>query len=293
DLRFPNDRECLDAIKDLLSYLPSNWKEDAPIFETKDHPDRMTDDLLDIVPSVPSKPYDMHKVIHSIVDNGRFFEIKPEFAREMIVGFGRLNNRTVGIVANQPMVLAGSLTVDSSDKQTRFMRFCDSFNIPIILLVDTPAYLPGKNQEHKGIIRHGAKVLYALAEATVPRIAVVLRKCYGGGALGMGLVPGMGTDRVYFWPIGETGVLGAEASVELFFGKEIKAAQNPQEMREQMIKDFVEKYSSPMREASVDWAIEDVIEPGATRKVLIRDLEFLAKKKRGSRFAKWHGNIPM
>ncbi|MFH0811805.1 MAG: acyl-CoA carboxylase subunit beta, partial [Pseudomonadota bacterium] len=212
DRRFPTEKECLDNIKELLGYLPSNMNEKPPVEEMNDDPDRLNDDLVNIVPSLSSKPYDMHKVIYSLVDRGRFFEIKPEFAGEIITGFGRLNNQVVGIVANQPMVRAGSLTFDSSDKQARFMRFCDCFNIPIILLVDTPAYLPGSAQEHKGIIRHGAKVLYALCEATVPRIVVVLRKSYGGGNLGMGIVPGMGTDLVYYWPIVEVGVLGAEAS---------------------------------------------------------------------------------
>ena len=293
DGRFSSDEECLDGIKELLSYLPSNMDEKPPLIEMGDNQDRLNDDLLNIVPPSPSKPYDMHKLICSVVDNAQFFEIKPEFAGEMIVGFGRLNNQVVGIVANQPMVRAGSLTVDSSDKQTRFMRFCDCFNIPIILLVDTPAYMPGSAQEHKGIIRHGAKVLYALCEASVPRIALILRKCYGGGNLGMGVVSGMGTDMVFYWPIVEVGVLGPDASVELFFGGEIRKSENPDEMRKKRLTEYVEKYSNPMREASANWGIDDVIEPRETRKVLIQALRFLSTKKRIQGPPKHHGNIPM
>jgi acetyl-CoA carboxylase carboxyltransferase component len=294
DGRFSNDKECLDKIKDLLSYLPQNTNEEPPVSQMNDDRERMNDDLADIVPSYAYKPYDMHKVIYSLVDEGRFFEIKPEFAGEMIVGFGRMDNFTVGIIANQPMVRAGSLTVDSSDKQTRFIRFCDCFNIPIILLVDTPAYMPGSVQEHKGIIRHGAKVLYALCEATVPRIVVVLRKSYGGGNLGMGVVPGMGTDLIYYWPIVEVGVLGANASVELYFGEEIRNAANPQELKQQKLNEFSEKYSNPMREVSANWAITDIIEPRETRMVLIKALKVLRTKQRTERYPnKRHGNIPV
>ena len=293
DRRFPDDKECLDGIRELLNYLPSNMNEKPPLVEIGDDPERLDDNLVNIVPLSPSKPYDMHKIIYSLVDNGQFFEIKPEFAGEMIVGFSRLNNQVVGIVANQPMVRAGSLTVDSSDKQARFMRFCDCFNIPIILLVDTPAYMPGSSQEHKGIIRHGAKVLYALCEATIPRIVLVLRKSYGGGNLGMSVVAGMGTDLVYYWPIAEVGVLGAEASVELFFGKEIKESDNPEEMRKKRLKEYIEKYSNPMREVSANWGIDDIIEPRETRRVLIRGLKLLSTKERSQKHPKRHGNIPM
>jgi len=293
DKRFPGEKECLDGIKELLRYLPSSSHEHAPVDKIDDSPERINDDLLKIIPAAPNSPYDMHKVIYSILDGGRFFEIKPEFAGEMIVGFGRLDGQAVGIVANQPMVRAGSLTVDSSDKQARFMRFCDSFNIPIILLVDTPAFMPGKAQEHAGIIRHGAKVLYALCEATVPRIGVIVRKAYGGGTLGMGVVPGMGTDLVYSWPTAESGVLGVEASVMLYFGKEIAEAENPEEMRRQKIEEFSDRYSNPVRDASSNWSIIDIIEPKETRKVLIKGLKFLETKKRDVGIRKRHGNIPL
>lgn len=293
DRRFPSEKELLDGIKDLLSYLPPNMKEKPPIVEMNDEPEREDDDIQKIVPAHPFLPYDMHKIINKILDKGQFYEIKPEYAGEIIVGFGRLNNQTVGIVANQPTVKAGSLTVDSSEKQARFMRFCDSFNIPIILIVDTPAYMPGKEQEHKGIIRHGAKVLYALCEATVPRIVVIVRKSYGGGNLGMGVIPGMGSDMIYYWPIVEVGVLGAAASVELFFGKEIRAAEDPDEMRKQKLKEYTEKYASPMREVSGNWGIDDVIEPKETRKILIKGLKLLETKKKYNKYPKHHGNIPL
>jgi len=293
DGRFENEKRCLDGIKDLLRYLPQNAKEKPPIVETGDDPNRFNEELERIVPSAPNKPYDMHKVIYSIVDNGEFLEIKPEFAGEIIVGFARLNGRVVGVVANQPMIRAGCLTVDSSDKQTRFLRFCDCFNIPIILLVDTPAYLPGSAQEHKGIIRHGAKVLYALCEASVPRIAVVLRKCYGGGNLGMGVMPGYGTDLVYYWPIVEVAILGAEASVELYFGEEIRHSEDPEQTRQKRLGEFLENYSNPMREVSANWGIDNIIEPRETRRTLIQGLSFLSTKMRPSKLSKRHGNIPV
>jgi len=293
DGRFASDQECLDKIKELLSYIPSNTHRAPPIIQMDDDRERLNDDLVNILPNSPSKPYDMHKVIYSLIDKGQFFEIKPEFAGEIIVGFGRLDNHVVGFVCNQPMVRAGSLTVDGSDKQTRFIRFCDSFNIPIVLLIDTPAYLPGSSQEHKGIIRHGAKVLYALCEATVPRIAIVLRKSYGGGNLGMGIIPGLGTDLVYFWPGVEAGVLGAEASVELFFGKEIKNSDNPEETKEKRLLEYINKYSNPIREISLSWWINDIIEPQETRKVLIMGLNYLSTKKRPPKIDKRHGNMPV
>ena len=216
DLRFKNEKECFTGIRKLMSFLPQNNDKNVPFVETGDDKDRLDEGIAAIIPEASNKAYDIHRVINRLVDNGEFFEIKPEFAGEIVVGFSRLGGETVGIVANQPMVRAGSLTVDSSDKEARFIRFCDAFNIPIIMLIDTPAYMPGSAQEHKGIIRHGAKVLFALCEATVPRIGVVLRKSYGGGNLGMGITPGMKVDFTFYWPSAEAGVLGAQQSVELF-----------------------------------------------------------------------------
>lgn len=292
DLRTESEDACLQKIRDLLGYLPSNHNDAPPRVDLGDDPDRLEDGLAGIVPSNPYFAYDIHKVIYLLVDKGIFYEVKPEFAPEMVVGFGRLNGRSVGIVANQPMHRAGSLTADSSVKQARFIRFCDSFNIPIVLLVDTPAYMPGRQQEHAGIIRHGAKVLYALCEATVPRIAVVLRKAYGGGNLGMGIIPGLGTDIIYFWPTVEMGVLGARQSVELFYGREIMNAENSEEFRDRKLKEFMEKYANPLYEISNNWYIDDIIEPRETRRALIKGFEMLSSKKMIRR-PKRHGNIPL
>ena len=293
DKRFANEKKLLDGIKKLLSFLPANMHEKPPGLPMNDDPARLCEGIEKIIPAASNKPYNMLKIIDQIVDSNDFFENKPEFAAEIITGFGRLDNKTVGIIANQPMVKAGSLTTDSSDKQARFIRFCDCFNIPIILLVDTPAYMPGKKQEHSGIIRHGAKVLYALCEAGVPRIAMILRKAYGGGNLGMGVIPGMGTDIVYYWPLVEVGVLGANASVELHYGKEIRGADDPKAVRKEKLKEYTEKYSNPLREISANWGIEDIIEPRETRKVLIRGLNFLSTKERVPKQPKHHGNIPL
>ncbi|MBN2283592.1 MAG: acyl-CoA carboxylase subunit beta [Deltaproteobacteria bacterium] len=294
DGRFPGERELLDAVKELLTYLPQNADESPATIDAGDDPERSTEELIDIVPSSSSRAYDVRKAVSCIVDGGRFFEIKAEFAPEVVVGFARLGGMAVGIVANQPRVLAGCLTVDSSDKQTRFMRFCDCFNIPLIMLVDTSAYLPGKDQEQKGLIRHGAKVLYALCESTVPRIGLVMRKAYGGGNLGMGVIPGQtGTDMLYYWPTAELGVMGAQASVELYFGDAIAKAENPEEMREQLLSAYRERYANPLREASANPFINDVIEPRDTRRALIRSLRFLSTKRRPPRYPKRHGNMPV
>jgi acetyl-CoA carboxylase carboxyltransferase component len=205
---------------------------------SNDNPERKIDTLSKIVPEDPRKPFDMHRVIKEVVDDGDFFEIKPEFAGEIIVGFARLDGHPVGVIANQPMVRAGCMTVDSSDKQSRFIRFCDAFNIPIVSFVDTPAYLPGKDQEYAGIIRHGAKVLYAWCEAIVPKIAVIVRKAYGGGTLAMGLKAGLGTDFIFPWPIAEEGAMGAEPSVEILFAKEISEAADPEAVKAEKIKEY-------------------------------------------------------
>jgi acetyl-CoA carboxylase carboxyltransferase component len=254
-----------------------------------DPPDRSCEALHDFVPMAPNEAFDMHDVIETIVDNRDFLEVKKEFAGEIIVGFGRMDGRTVGIVANQPMVCAGALTADSSDKQARFIRFCDCFNIPLLMLVDTPAYMPGSDQEHAGIIRRGAKVLYALCEATVPRITLVLRKAYGGGNLGMGVLPGLGTDLVLYWPIMETGILGAEQSVMLLYGKE---AGNDSAWLNRKLEEYRETYANPIYDASSNINVEDVITPAETRAYLIRAFRMLATKE-AVRPRKRHGNIPL
>jgi acetyl-CoA carboxylase carboxyltransferase component len=290
--RVKTEEECFKKIRKLLSFLPLNNSESPPWKDTADDPNRCDDSLAEIVPADPSKSYDMHRIIESIADNGDLFEVKAEFAQEIIVGFIRLDGYPVGVVANQPLVRAGSLTINSSNKQARFVRFCDAFNIPIVLLVDTPAYLPGLEQERGGIITHGAKVLYALCEAVVPRVAVIIRKAYGGGSLGMGVVPGMGTDFIFDWPIAEQAVMGAEQTVDLFYGDEIAKSDKPQQLREQMIKQYAERYANPFFEASIHTHIKDIIEPRDTRRQLIRSLKLLRGKK-VTRQPKRHGNIPL
>ena len=293
DLRLPTEQICFDYVKELISYLPSSCEEDPPQYQSGDDPNRMDDHLADIVPSQTNVPFDMREVIKVILDNNRYFEIKPEFAREMTVGFGRLDGKTVGIVGNNSIVMAGSLTVDCSDKQARFIRFCDCFNIPLIFFVDTSAYLPGSDQEHKGIIRHGAKVLYALCEATVPRIAVIIRKAYGGGNLGMGVIPGLNTDLVYNWPIAEAGILGPKQAVNLFYANDIMTAENPEKVFEEKLKEYQALAGSPFRMANDNIFLEDMIEPRETRRVLINGIKMLKNKEQRAVLPKKHGNIPL
>ena len=292
DFRVKSEQECMQGIKRLLSFLPSNWREKPAWKDTGDDPERFTHALGEIVPAKQTRGYDMNKVIKEIVDSGDFLEVKPEFADEIIVGFARLDGHTVGIVANQPMVRAGCMSVDSSDKQARFIRFCDAFNIPIVLLVDTPGYLPGKNQEYAGIIRHGAKVLYALSEATVPKVAILIRKVYGGAALGMGILPGFGTDLIFAWPTAEVGPMGAEQAVALFYAKDIKAADNPEEFRAARVKEYAEQYADPLSLVSEATYVQDIIEPGETRRCLIRSLRLIGTKKIET-VPKRHGNMPL
>ena len=293
DLRLKSEQECFAAIKKLLSFLPLSNREPPPAVETGDDMNRICEDLAGVVPESPSSAYDMRKVITHLADNADFFEIKPEFAGEIVVGFSRLGGHTVGFVANQPMVRAGSLTVDSSDKEARFIRFCDAFNIPLIMLIDTPAYIPGSAQEHQGIIRHGAKVLFALCESTVPRIGIVLRKSYGGGNLGMGITPGMKADFTFYWPSAEAGVLGAQQSVELFYADEIAKAEDKEKFRAEMVRQYRERYANPILGASSNLYVEDVIDPAETRRVLIHTLRFLRTKSRDAGLPKRHGNIPL
>lgn len=292
DFRVKNEKECMQGIRRLLAFLPSNWRERPSKIDGGDDPERFTDALGEIVPAQPTQGYDMHKVIKEIVDNGDFVEVKEEFASEIIVGFARMEGSTVGVIANQPMVRAGCMTVDSSRKQARFIRFCDAFNIPIVLLVDTPGYLPGKAQEHAGIIHHGAKVLYALSEATVPKLAVLMRKVYGGAALGMGILPGFGTDLVFAWPTAEVGAMGAEQAVELFYADDIKQAEKPEEFRAQKVKEYNELYADSLALASQVTYVQDIIEPRETRRCLTRSLQLIQDKKLEP-YPKRHGNMPL
>ncbi len=284
--------ECLTSIRRLLSFLPQNNLEEPPWVETDDPPDRRLDELCNIVPVNPSVAFDMRKVIRSLVDREDFFEIKQDFSPEIIVGFGRLNGGTVGIIGNQPEYLSGSLTVDSSDKFARFVRFCDCFNIPIILLVDVPGYLPGIDQEHRGIITHGAKVLYALCEAAVPKVSVVIRKCYGGGMLAMGGHKALRIDQAFGWPTAELAPMGAEAAANVLYREEIRTAENPEKRRKELLDRYREEHANPIRAANKRF-LDDVIEPGETRIRLIQALELLSRKKDDPHPGKKHGNIPL
>jgi methylmalonyl-CoA decarboxylase subunit alpha len=285
-----NDAECIRTIQKLLGYLPANSSEAPPVVETGDDSERIDDSLEQIVPADFKKSYDMHAVIERIVDAGSFLEVLPRFAANIIVGFARMEGGTVGIVANQPRFKAGCLDVDASDKASRFIRFCDCFNIPLINLVDVPGYFPGVAQEHAGIIRHGAKMLYAYSEATVPKITLALRKEYGGAVMGMCCV-GMGVDLMLAWPIAQLVVLDTTAAVDLIFRKEIQSAANPQEYRQQKIEEYDFKYSNPFHAAS-NMLVNTVIRPRETRPQLIRALRMLKNKERPAP-NKRHGNIPL
>jgi acetyl-CoA carboxylase carboxyltransferase component len=284
--------DCLLAARRFLGFLPGNNLEDPPYVETGDSPTRRMDEASQVVPVDPSIAFDMHEVIQMFVDNGDFFEIEPDFAAELIVGFGRLAGSTVAIFANQPLQLAGSLTVDSSDKFARFMRFCDAFNIPCLLFVDVPGYFPGIDQEHRGIISHGAKVLYALCEATVPKISVVIRKCYGGGMLAMGGHKSLRIDQAFGWPTAELATMGADAAVNVLYKEELREAADPQATRARLLAQYREEHANPVRAANKRF-LDDVIEPGATRVRVIQALELLSRKKDDSLPAKKHGNIPL
>jgi acetyl-CoA carboxylase carboxyltransferase component len=284
-----SDAECILTIQALLSYLPSNCTQSPPVVDSGDDPEGY-DTLEAIVPANFKKSYDMHAVIERIVDKGSFLEVLPRFAANIIVGFARMEGATVGIVANQPRIKAGCLDVDASDKAARFIRFCDCFNIPLINLVDVPGYFPGVAQEQAGIIRHGAKMLYAYSEATVPKITLALRKEYGGAVMGMCCV-GMGVDLMLAWPIAQLVVLDTTAAVDLIFRKEIQSAENPESYRQQKIAEYDYTYSNPYHAAS-NMLVDSVIRPRDTRPQLIRALRMLKNKERPAP-TKRHGNIPL
>jgi len=285
-----SDAECIRTIQLLLSYLPSNCTQSPPVVDSGDDPERADDTLEEIVPANFKKSYDMHAVIERIVDKGSLLEVLPRFAANIIVGFARMAGGTVGIVANQPRIKAGCLDVDASDKAARFIRFCDCFNIPLINLVDVPGYFPGVAQEQAGIIRHGAKMLYAYSEATVPKITLALRKEYGGAVMGMCCV-GMGVDLMLAWPIAQLVVLDTATAVDLIFRKEIQSAENPENFRQQKIAEYDYTYSNPYHAAS-NMLVDSVIRPRETRPQLIRALRMLQNKERPAP-TKRHGNIPL
>lgn len=285
-----DEQECIAKIKKLLSYLPANNLEEAPYITPADEINRLSEKLTAVVPDEANKAYDMKDVIREIVDEGDFFEVLEGFAQNIIVGFARMNGSTIGIVANQPKVMAGSLDVDSSDKAARFVRFCDSFNIPLVTLTDVPGYFPGVEQEHNGIIRHGAKLLYAFSEATVPKINVIVRKAYGGAYIAMNSKH-LGADAVFAWPTAEIAVMGPDGAANIIFKKEIGASDNPIATRQEKIEEYRDKFANPYEAAKYGY-VDDVIEPDSTRPRIIAALEMLASK-RETRPAKKHGNIPV
>ncbi len=284
-----DDTDALERIRLLLSYLPANNLEDPPRVEPTDDPSRMDESLNTIVPQEANRSYDVKDVIRSIVDNGEFFEPHEHYARNIVVGFARLNGRTIGIIANQPKVLAGCLDIDASDKATRFIRFCDAFNIPLLTLADVPGYLPGKDQEWGGIIRHGAKLLWCYSEATVPKLLVILRKDYGGAYIAMSSRH-LGADMAFAWPTAEIAVMGAEGAANIIHKKEIESSSDPAAKREEKIAQYRELFSNPYVAASRGY-IDDVIEPSQTRPRLIEALEILCTKRQ-TLPPKKHGNIP-
>ena len=284
------DDACLAEVRRLLSFLPSNNMDDPPRQEPKDDPRRTADDMMTVVPDDPMRPYDMHEVIERIVDNGDFLEVHAAWAQSIVVGFARMNGWPVGIVANNPLALAGVLDIDSSRKAARFVRFCDAFNIPIVTLADIPGYLPGMGQEHGGIITHGAKLIYAYSEATVPKVSVIVRKAYGGAYLVMGSKHLRG-DINYAWPSGEIAVMGPDGAVSIVFRREIEAAKDPDKKRKQLTEEYRQKFANPYVTASRGF-IDDVIDPRETRYRIIRALEML-QNKTDTNPPKKHGNIPL
>ncbi len=285
-----DDKDAIEQIRELLSYLPSSNMEDPPIIDTGDDPRRTDPALNTIIPDKPNRTYDMKKVIASLVDNGKFFEPHQHYAKNIIVCFARLNGRSIGIIANQPRALAGCLDINASDKATRFIRFCDAFNIPMLTIADVPGYLPGSDQEWNGIIRHGAKLLWCYSEATVPKLLLVTRKDYGGSYLAM-CSKHQGADMVFAWPSAEIAVMGAEGAANIIHAKEIKAADNPEEKRKEKIKEYEDLFSNPYCAAS-SGHVDAIIEPAETRARLIDALEIMSAK-REMRPPKKHGNIPM
>ena len=286
----PDDRQALGLIRDLLSYLPSNNMEDPPRRSASDDPEREDAALDTMVPPEPNKPYDIKSVLRAVLDRESFFEVHERFARNIVVGFGRLDGAAVGVVANQPACLAGTLDIDASLKGARFVRFCDAFNIPLLVFEDVPGFLPGTGQEHRGIIKHGAKLLYAFAEATVPKITVITRKSYGGAYCVMGSKQ-IRTDFNFAWPMAEIAVMGPEGAVNILYRRELQAAKDPEALRGEKLEEFRAKFANPYVAAERGF-VDAVIEPRATRPRLVRALRVLRHKKDHNPPRK-HGNIPL
>jgi len=286
-----NDSDCLEQIKRLLEFLPANNREKPPLKVTGDDPRRQVSALERIIPTQMQKAYDVKDVIHEIVDQRDFLEVHERFAKNVVIGFARLAGRAIGIIANQPKFLAGTLDIDASDKAARFIRFCNAFNIPLVTLVDIPGYLPGTGQEYRGIIRHGAKMLFAYSESTVPKISLVLRKSYGGGISAMAPKE-MGTDQMFVLPTAEIAILGAAPAVEILYRKEIEQADDPAAFRQTKMMEYRDTFCTPYHSAS-RMLVDAVIEPSAARARIIDALLMLETKPPANRPAKKNGNIPL
>ncbi|MCK9444238.1 MAG: methylmalonyl-CoA carboxyltransferase [Tissierellaceae bacterium] len=287
---YKTEEETIEKIKELLSFLPSNNLEDAPIYTMEDEINRVEEKLDEIVPVNPNKPYDMKEIIRTLADNGDFFEVQEYYAQNIITGYIRLNGKTIGVVANQPRILAGVLDINASDKAGRFIRTCDAFNIPLLNLVDVPGFLPGVEQEYGGIIRHGAKMLYAYSEATVPKVTLIIRKAYGGAYLAM-CSKDLGADQVFAWPNAEIAVMGPDGAANIIFKRDIENSENPIETRQEKIDEYRNTVANPYIAAKRGF-VDDVLVPSNTRPRLISAFDML-ESKRENRPAKKHGNMPV
>tara|TARA_B100001750_G_scaffold245781_1_gene266251 strand:+ start:74 stop:1129 length:1056 start_codon:yes stop_codon:yes gene_type:complete len=285
-----DDEDALGLARELVSHIPQNNLETTPNKSTRDSAERQCEKLQDIVPEDSQKPYDVVEVITDIVDDGAFLEVQADFARNIVIGYGRLDGHTVGIIGNQPNFLAGCLDIDASVKAARFIRFCDAFNIPLLTLVDVPGFLPGANQEWGGIIRHGAKLLYAYSESTVPKMTVVMRKAYGG-AYDVMCSKHIRGDYNIAWPTAQLAVMGADGAVQIIHRNRIKNARNPEQERERLVEEYGDLFANPYKAAALGY-LDDVIEPRETRQKLCKALKMLLEKQE-ERPARKHGNIPL
>ncbi|MDQ1423888.1 MAG: acetyl-CoA/propionyl-CoA carboxylase carboxyl transferase subunit [Acidimicrobiaceae bacterium] len=285
-----DDKACLDDVRYLLSFLPANNLEDPPVFATTDDPNRLCPELIDLIPASPNMPYDMHKVIESVVDDGEFFEYAARWAPNILCGFARLDGHPVGIVGNQPLHLAGVLDIESSEKAARFVRTCDAFNIPLLTFVDVPGFLPGVDQEYGGIIRHGAKLLYAYCESTVPRIQIVVRKAYGGAYVVMNS-KSIGADLAFAWPSAELAVMGPQGAVEIVYRRELQMAADPDARKAELVEEYTERFANPYGAAERGF-VDDVIDPADTRAKIIAGFDLL-RSKREELPRRKHGNSPL
>lgn len=285
-----DDTETLAQVRDLLSYLPSNNLETAPVYATGDDSNRMIPEFNEIIPENPNKAYNIYDIIEKLADNGTYYDVMPHYAKNIVTCFIRLDGQTIGVIANQPKFAAGCLDINASDKAARFIRRCDAFNIPLLTIEDVPGFLPGTDQEYGGIIRHGAKMLYAYCEATVPKVTMILRKAYGGAYIGM-CNKELGADMVLAWPSAQIAVMGAEGAANIVFKNDIKEAADPIAKRQEKVAEYEEKFNNPYRAAEMGY-VDDVIEPATARKRIISSFDMLASKRQ-SLPAKKHGNIPL